>query len=136
MDELVSFQRGETLRRRLKTPPTGGLMWCEPNGKHLSRHAEVSNFARLLKEAELPRRTPHDIRHMTATLMIAEGASILQVQHQLRPSTPSITLNHYGRLLPSDRRSGFGDLWQTNAGLTPPTKRGTGTDGQRLGLSL
>ena len=85
----MSFQRGETLRRRLKTPPTGELMWCEPNGKLLSRHAEVSNFARLLKEAELPRRTPHDIRHTTATLMIAEGASILQVQHQLRHSTPS-----------------------------------------------
>ncbi len=125
LDALESYRRGETLRRRLKQPPVEGLIFCQPNSKPLSRHAESSQFKALLTEAGLSRRTPHDIRHTTATLMIAEGASILQVQHQLRHATPTVTLNTYGHLMPSDRRSGFG----SNGGVTPRAISQTGTGG-------
>ena len=124
VDALEDYRRREALRG-LTEAPTKGLIFCKPSGKALSRHAESSQFAALVKEAKLLRRTPHDIRHTTATLMLMEGANILQVQHQLRHSTASVTLDKYGHLLPQDRRSGFG----TNDGLTPPTLSQTGTDG-------
>jgi integrase len=121
---LEDYRLREALRRGLREAPTEGLMFCEPSGKPLSRHGEVTQFESLLREAELPRRTPHDIRHTTASIMIAEGASVLQVQHQMRHATPTVTLNTYGHLMPMDRRSGFG----TNGELTPPTISQTGTD--------
>jgi integrase len=122
---LEDYRLREALRRGLREAPTQGLMFCQPTGKPLSRHGEVSQFESLLEKAQLSRRTPHDIRHTTASIMIAEGASILQVQHQMRHATPTVTLNTYGHLMPSDRRSGFGE---TNGGLTPPLIPQTGTD--------
>ena len=62
---------------------------------------------KLLEAAGIEPRSPHEIRHTTASLLIADGASIVQVAGQLRHSDPSITLKHYSHLYPRDLRPVF-----------------------------
>ena len=52
-------------------------------------------------------RNPHEIRHTCASMLIADGASIVQVAGQLRHSAPSIMLKHYSHLYPQDLRPVF-----------------------------
>ena len=53
------------------------------------------------------RRKPHQLRHTCASLLIADGATILQVQGQLRHASPEITLKVYSHLFPKDLRPVF-----------------------------
>jgi integrase len=127
IEALESFRQGEIERRKLTEPPRTGLIWCRPDGGHLNYRTEANILGRLLKAAGIESRTPHELRHTAATLMFSDGASVIQVQHQLRHSRPSITLDHYGHLLPKDLRPVFSVV--PNAVLTPEAARLTGTDG-------
>jgi integrase len=44
----------------------------------------------------------HDLRHTCASLLIASGANILAVSERLGHAKPSMTLDVYGHLFPSD----------------------------------
>jgi integrase len=44
----------------------------------------------------------YDLRHTSASLLIAQGASVKVVQAQLGHATASITLDTYGHLFPSE----------------------------------
>jgi integrase len=48
-----------------------------------------------LAAAELPKLTWHDLRHLAASLLIAEGASVGYVSRILGHATPAITLSLY-----------------------------------------
>jgi integrase len=48
-----------------------------------------------LAAAELPKLTWHDLRHLAASLLIAEGASVGYVSRLLGHATPAITLSLY-----------------------------------------
>ena len=48
-----------------------------------------------LAAAELPKLTWHDLRHVAASLLIAEGASVGYVARLLGHATPAITLSLY-----------------------------------------
>ena len=61
----------------------------------------------MLKAAGLESRTPHEIRHTCASLLIADGASIVPIAGQLRHFDPSITLQIYAHLFPRDLRPVF-----------------------------
>jgi len=82
-------------------------MWCQPDGSPLSHRNEAHKLKRLFEAAEIEPRTPHEIRHTTASLLIADGASIVQVSAQLRHANPSITLKTYSHLFPKDLRPVF-----------------------------
>ena len=107
VEALETFRQGEVERRGLRKVPEKGLMFCEPNGRYLNYHAESRKLGRLLKAAGVEPRTPHEIRHTCASLLIADGASIVQVAGQLRHSDPSVTLKHYSHLYPRDLRPVF-----------------------------
>lgn len=74
-----------------------GLVFSSSNGAPLRR----SNFRRrvwlpALEAVGLPRDTHfHDTRHFTASLLIDEGASPLDVSAKLRHARPSVTLDVY-----------------------------------------
>ena len=74
------------------------MIFCQPNGQYLSYSREATEVRKLLKAAGLETRTPHEMRHTCASLLIADGASIVQVAGQLRHSDPSITLRVYAHL--------------------------------------
>ena len=44
----------------------------------------------------------HDLRHTAESLMIASGANVKVVQHQLGHSTATLTLDRYGHLFPDE----------------------------------
>jgi integrase len=72
-----------------------------------------------LEKAELPSLTWHDLRHLAASILIAEGASVAYVSRVLGHANPSITLSIYAhefaRAEHADRtrermEQAFGDL--------------------------
>ena len=107
VEALEAFRQGEVERRSLKKAPEGGLIFCQPNGQYLSYRREAKEVRKLLKAAGLESRTSHEIRHACASLLIADGASIVQVAGQVRHSDPSITLRVYAHLFPRDLRPVF-----------------------------
>jgi integrase len=64
----------------------------------------IRDFHALLERAGLPRMRFHDLRHTTATLQLAAGADIKQVQEMLGHSQVTLTLSTYAHVQPSRRR--------------------------------
>ena len=58
-------------------------------------------FQRLLKDAGLPHLRFHDLRHSTATILLAAGVPANVVQELLGHSHISVTLGIYGHVTPS-----------------------------------
>jgi len=56
--------------------------------------------------------TAHELRHVCASLLIASGASDMQVAHQMLYSKIETTKNIYGHLFAQDRASVLGALNQ------------------------
>ena len=60
-----------------------------------------------LAAAELPHLSWHDLRHVAASALIAEGASVAYLSRLLGHASPAITLNTYahvyGRVEHDDR---------------------------------
>lgn len=57
--------------------------------------------------------TPHSLRHTAASLAISAGASVMIIQRMLGHKTPTVTLNTYLHLFPSDLDV-IGDLIQAH----------------------
>jgi len=60
-------------------------------------------FRRLLKASGLPKIRFHDLRHTAASLMLNHGIPVLIVSKRLGHSKPSITIDVYGHLIPSQQ---------------------------------
>jgi integrase len=76
------------------------------------------HFPRLLRRADLPKMTFHQLRHSFATLLLSRGESVSVVQQLLGHSSPSITLGVYRHVLPGEQRGAverLGDLLEGNA---------------------
>jgi len=75
--------------------------------------------------------TFHQLRHSFASSLIAAGCSIVAVQRALGHAKPSVTLNVYGHLMPSDTeriRSAVDLAW---SGATEDSLRTVGESGMR-----
>src|SRR5205807_9667307 len=69
----------------------------------LSADIDYHVWARAKKLADLPRwATPHDLRHYYASVLIAQGRSVKEVQARLGHATAKETLDTYAHLWPSD----------------------------------
>jgi integrase len=80
----------ERVNVEIVTTETGGS-WCRiPLQRRLDR---------LCVDADVPRLTIHQLRHQCASLLIAAGADIKQVQYFMGHSRASMTLDVYGHLL-------------------------------------
>jgi integrase len=69
-------------------PPVVGLFAAWPNEAHPDGIVSY---------------TAHELRHVCASLLIASGASDMQVAHQMRHSKVETTKNIYGHLFAQDR---------------------------------
>jgi integrase len=61
----------------------------------------------------LPGKVFHAIRHTPRSVMLESGASIIQVQKQLRHSSATTTLNIYVHLLGDSQREAVNKLART-----------------------
>ena len=55
-------------------------------------------------QAQVRRRTPHDLRHTWASHMLAGGADLAYISAQLGHANPSITLRIYSHWVPGTQR--------------------------------
>lgn len=79
------------------------LVFTNPTGGPLTPNVTTA-FARLLKAAGLPKQRFHDLRHLCASLMLAQGVHPRVVMEQLGHSQISVTMNTYSHVAPALQR--------------------------------
>jgi len=80
----------------------GPWVFATPVGSPLDESAVRKAMRRVLKRASLPEHfTPHCLRHTFATLMIQRGVPLAYIKEQLGHSSIKVTVDSYGRWLPS-----------------------------------
>lgn len=85
----------------LATFPSDGAMFTTEAGERLSYHQWKQIWAPAAQEAGFE-GSSHDLRHYSASALIAGGASVVQVQHVLGHASAAITLRTYAHLFPGD----------------------------------
>lgn len=76
------------------------LVFPSTRGTPLEPRNALRALYMLEARAELPKLTFHDLRHLTSTLLISQGADPKLIQEQLGHSDVSVTLGIYGHLMP------------------------------------
>ena len=71
---------------------------------HLRQNVLSRYFRPILKKAELPSMTIHDLRHTYATLALNAGVGVHIVSKMLGHASVSVTIDLYGHALPDARR--------------------------------
>ena len=111
VDELVSYI--EYLRRdHLKQGRAGraDLLFVDPavkGGWPFTQRKIRYLVKKVCKAALLRVRTPHDLRHSYATLLLMAHQSLAYIQKQLGHSSISITVDIYGHWVPGEGRGGL-----------------------------
>jgi integrase len=84
-------------------PRSGDLIFCTGAGTVLAdNNVRRRYFRPAAKAAGVPWAGFHSLRHTFASLLIAEGRSIVQVQRMLGHHSPSFTLSVYAHMLPGE----------------------------------
>jgi integrase len=81
-----------------------GLVFTTPEGAPLDGSAITHRFQRKLADLGLPRQRFHDLRHLTATLMLGQGVPARVVMEQLGHSQIALTMNTYSHVMPELQR--------------------------------
>ncbi len=75
-----------------------GLVFPSTIGTYLNASNVTHRFQEVLEAARLPRQRFHDLRHCTASILLAEGMDLFTVKEVLGHSQISLTANTYGHL--------------------------------------
>jgi len=110
MEPLRRHAKGRDGRDLVFTAPEGGFLrlttWRRrvfaPAVKRAIASWPGSEFAGKDSPKHFPTLTPHDLRHTAASLTVSAGAQVRLVQDMLGHAKPSITLDVYTGLFPSD----------------------------------
>jgi integrase len=81
-----------------------GLVFTDERGRPLRQDRVRNNLKRILTKAGLPSIRFHDLRHSTASILLALGIPILDVAAILGHTTPTLTLRLYGHLMPGAQK--------------------------------
>ena len=81
-----------------------GYICVDEMGKLLSPHYLTEAFAKLLKKHGLRKIRYHDLRHSCASLLLANGVPMKQIQEWLGHSDFSTTANIYAHLERNSKR--------------------------------
>ena len=86
-------------------PYPGNLVFTDTKGGPIRKTNLLRrSFRPLLERAGLPRIRFHDLRHTSATLLLAEGVHPKVVQERLGHSNISLTLDTYSHAVPTMQR--------------------------------
>jgi integrase len=78
-----------------------GLVFTTAIGDYLNGSTVTHRFQKRLRAGGLPAMAFHDLRHGTASLLLAQGASMRVVMEQLGHSQISLTMNTYAHIAPA-----------------------------------
>lgn len=81
-------------------PVEDGPIFTTAKGAPVTRNVLRRAWARAAKVAGVEGRSPHDLRHFAASVMIDQGANVKQVQKHLGHSSATVTLDTYSHLWP------------------------------------
>lgn len=81
-----------------------GFVFTNSTGGPLHVNSLVGRFGRVVKAAGVPTIRFHDMRHTSATLLLAEGVHPKIVQERLGHADISMTLNRYSHVTPGMQR--------------------------------
>jgi integrase len=115
------------LAHQCKGRERGDLLFPGDDGGYLPRpHTSSGWFDKAVIEARVPRTTPHDLRHTTASLAVSAGANVKAVQRMLGHASAAMTLDIYADLFDDDleavatkldqarSRESVGKMWAHN----------------------
>lgn len=79
------------------------LLFPGEGGAHLARpHTGCGWFDKAVAFADVPRVTPHDLRHTAASLAVSAGANVKALQRMLGHASAAMTLDVYADLFDDD----------------------------------
>jgi integrase len=81
--------------------PDGNTLLFERDGLPWNPNTFGLTFARIARDAKLPKVRLHDLRHSFASLLLAGGADLKTVSQALGHSTISVTADTYAHVSPS-----------------------------------
>ncbi len=100
---LLKKHRIEQNEERLQSGPLwkdNGLVFCSEVGTMLEDKAVRRAFYRICDRASVPRIRPYDLRHSSASLLLAAGIHPKVVAERLGHANVNLTLNLYSHVLP------------------------------------
>ena len=107
-DMLLKLKTEQELRREkygtYYNPKFIDYVCVDEMGKLLSPHYLTEAFAKLLKKHGLRKIRYHDLRHSCASLLLANGVPMKQIQEWLGHSDFSTTANVYAHLECNSKR--------------------------------
>jgi integrase len=96
-----------------------GLVFTIPGGGPINKDNLTSRtFAHLMEQAKVPRIRFHDLRHTSATLLLAANINPKVVSERLGHGTVGITLDIYSHVLPPLQRDAANEIGRILAGAT------------------
>lgn len=91
------------LARACEGKDRDALVFPGDDGLHMSRPHNISGwFDRAVAAADLPKVTPHDLRHTAASLAVSAGANVKALQKMLGHASAAMTLDVYADLFDDD----------------------------------
>lgn len=100
---LLRRHRAEQNVERLRIGPLWqdlGLLFPAETGNYLEQQRVVIVFRRICQRAGLPAIRVYDLRHTSATLLLASGVDLKTVSERLGHASPNLVLSTYGHTLP------------------------------------
>jgi len=103
----IALASGEAWKGKTGKHFDDNYIFIQEDGQRMDVDTPSHKFQKLIKlynlthEDKLPRIRLHDLRHTSATLLLASGTDIETVSHRLGHSKASITLDVYGHALKS-----------------------------------
>jgi integrase len=103
--ELLREIREEQSEEEFDVDPEYDLVFREPTGRFVNPGNLLNKFSDLIEKAGVPQVRFQDLRRTYATLARANGATLLEISHQLGHSDPSVTASYYQDVSIEDKRN-------------------------------
>ncbi len=108
--EALTAHKADTLQAgRLAAP-----VFCTPSGGYRRKANVIQTLRTVLRRVNKAAEREgvavpaglrfHDLRHTVASLLLSRGCSVVAVSRRLGHAKPSLTLNLYGHVMPTDDR--------------------------------
>jgi integrase len=116
-------------------PPLDHHIFRTRIGTPLDGSNVYSMFQGVLKDADLPRWPFHALRHSAATLMLAQGVPLREIQEVLGHSSIALTANTYAGVMPALKKDAATKMDRALRPARQPSSRASrrGTDGRPEG---